>query len=484
MKKNQYVLLLFVWGVFVHGATASAQIGPFFDWAEDVPVWGYEQQVSFLGPIGSYAATEKASFTAVRPLWSHLKSQDAVAHDFLWPLGVYRASQNRQHSRYILWYYYNNVEEQKRSFGLIPILFFKDYREQVLRWGLFPVYGHLNDFLGYDEWRFALFPLYSSTKKLSKKSTSIIWPLINYEVGDKSKRVRFLPFFASNRKDGISLNNSYLWPFFSRYKSLKDNSDDRGWMLWPLVGHKEVEDASTWTYLWPFFSHTIDKDGETNQASYMWPFYQFEQKIVETGLLTKKKELYHKEYFWPFWGVRSKGINDYTFYLWPFGSSLSEESEHGRLKMSTFLPFYYSKDSWDSSGNKKEKFRKVWPFWSKTIKNGQTDTRILDLWPYRNMAPIERNWAPFWTFYRSVKKNGESDQSLLWGAAYKTSTKAGESTWGIFPFYSQKVSVHDAVDDNSAQIESKQDDILLGLIRLTHSRVSKTKIRLFWLFDF
>jgi len=459
-----------------------ADIGtaPFFEWRTDLPALNYNTECIVLGPVGSYAETDNASFRAVRPLWSNLESEDAVAHDFIWPLCISRAGKARQHSRYVLWYNYNNDPEQKKSYGLIPILFFKDYPDHGLRWGLFPVYGSLNDFLGYDEWRFALFPLYSSTKKLSKKSHSFIWPLINYETGDKSDRFRFLPFYAYNHRHGISLNRSYIWPIFNKFESLKEGSDDSGWMLWPLVGHKSVNGNSTWSFLWPFFSHSTGDDGDVNKANYLWPFYQYEDRMVETGLIDKKMVHYHKRYFWPVWGKRTKGANNSSFFLWPLGSSRSESFDDGKTEMDYFLPFYYRKDTWNEAGSKRETYRKVWPFWSSTDRDGRCETRILDLWPYRNMAPIDRNWAPFWTLFHSVETKTEKHWDFLWGLVFGNTGATGEKSWGINPFYRTKTWFQEGVDDNSSKIEYTEDDILLGLVKLTSSKETETRLRLFW----
>ena len=62
-----------------------------------------------------------------------------------------------------------------------------------------------------------------------------------------------------------------------------------------------------------------------------------------------------------------------------------------------------------------ESYTRVWPFWSRLRTPERTHWRVLELNPIRHSAAVERNWAPFWTFYEKTETKTESRWEALWG---------------------------------------------------------------------
>jgi len=57
----------------------------------------------------------------------------------------------------------------------------------------------------------------------------------------------------------------------------------------------------------------------------------------------------------------------------------------------------------------------LWPFvtWQRTPT--YSHLRTLELNPIRYAGGIERNWAPFWTFYERSETAEEIEHDALWG---------------------------------------------------------------------
>jgi hypothetical protein len=61
---------------------------------------------------------------------------------------------------------------------------------------------------------------------------------------------------------------------------------------------------------------------------------------------------------------------------------------------------------------------RLWPFWSTTAGDASGQVRVsrcLELFPIRWVDAVDRNWAPWWTFYEARSNPCYTDHSLFWG---------------------------------------------------------------------
>jgi hypothetical protein len=109
-----------------------------------------------------------------------------------------------------------------------------------------------------------------------------------------------------------------------------------------------------------------------------------------------------------------------TRILWIFFENTELESDKTVEKRLNIFPFWTSesisvKDK--KTGELKEisSYKRLWPFWSKTTKNGLSKERVLELNPIRNSEGFERNLSPFWTFWECEEvMDGYFRHSLFW----------------------------------------------------------------------
>ena len=60
-------------------------------------------------------------------------------------------------------------------------------------------------------------------------------------------------------------------------------------------------------------------------------------------------------------------------------------------------------------------YTRLWPFWSCETKKGLSHHRVLELVPIRHTEGIDRNWAPFWTFWECRDRpDGRTRHSVFW----------------------------------------------------------------------
>ena len=219
--------------------------GPLFDEFDLTLAPGHRTEA--LGPFFYSEEEETQRAWAVPPLLSYTRdpATESKEFDFLYPVMTY----DRYGEQY-RWQFFQVLsfaggptqrETARDRFTLFPLYFQQrssDPNENYT--AVFPFYGHLKHRLFRDDIFFAMFPLYSETRK----------------------------------KDVVTDN--YLWPLFS----LRHGEALHGWKAWPLVGneHKDVTtrtngfgDVTTngghdsFFALWPLFFNTRSGIGTTNE---------------------------------------------------------------------------------------------------------------------------------------------------------------------------------------------------------------------------
>ena len=349
---------------------------------------------------------------ALCPFWSSETVEADGRHaevdttDVLWPV----FTSHRDWWRFCLFTHYQEQQDGGWQFEIMPIWFNGKDVDDGSYWGLFPLWGHHPHILMLNDWDFCLWPLWMRYKTPRSQTRG--------EEGDDwmTSNVVLFPFFHW-RDDGSwgvwplcgvghqreSDHYYALWPI-ATWASYRADRDTGGagysWMFWPLWASIERERESQWMFVPPFFGYAKTPFGSRIRAP--WPFFELERTTAKRRISV----------FPLFEDVRlnrySNGSSERG--ATRFGWKLVElyRGEDGRIEETRVFPF------WTSGGS----IFRVWPFWSseKVDAVGEVvHTRVLELFPIRWVDAIDRNWAPYWTFYESRSNPICTDHSLFWG---------------------------------------------------------------------
>lgn len=383
-------------------------------------------------PFYDNIQTGQGSFFAVRPFYSHTVLEEGELRDFLWPIYSRKSFQKEQTSRALFFWFthrFNTSEETPRQRRwLLPVWFQGRDTNGEDYFALFPLGGTIHEFLGRDTLSFALFPIFGKSQVNEVKTTSLLWPIISHTRGDRIARDRVFPLFGKSVLEGKYEKHFVLWPFWNSANYLYPGDSGKSWILFPLCGRSNMEHEQTLWLLPPFFRFT---DGERRDMLYCpWPFIQ---KI--------DSDWHKKLYIWPLWGTDqySAGLNHRTFLLWPvFWSERSEQENRLKTRRMAVPFFFLERDFAKQPGvPKKEQkqlsiYWKIWPLVSWQSEDGNSRLRMLDLWPVKNSAPIERNWAPLWTLYKRTNTGGTVRKDVLWFAWHSENEAAlNRKEWSL-----------------------------------------------------
>ncbi len=349
---------------------------------------------------------------ALCPFWSS-ETVEADGHhaevdttDVLWPV----FTSHRDWWRFCLFTHYQEQQDGGWQFEIMPIWFNGKDVDDGSYWGLFPLWGHHPHILMLNDWDFCLWPLWMRYKTPRSQTRG--------EEGDDwmTSNVVLFPFFHW-RDDGSwgvwplcgvghqreSDHYYALWPI-ATWASYRADRDTGGagysWMFWPLWASIERERESQWMFVPPFFGYAKTPFGSRIRAP--WPFFELERTTAKRRISV----------FPLFEDVRlnrySNGSSERG--ATRFGWKLVElyRGEDGRIEETRVFPF------WTSGGS----IFRVWPFWSSEKEDAAGEvvhTRVLELFPIRWVDAIDRNWAPYWTFYESRSNPICTDHSLFWG---------------------------------------------------------------------
>lgn len=349
---------------------------------------------------------------ALCPFWSSETVEADGRHaevdttDVLWPV----FTSHRDWWRFCLFTHYQEQQDGGWQFEIMPIWFNGKDVDDGSYWGLFPLWGHHPHVLMLNDWDFCLWPLWMRYKTPRSQTRG--------EEGDDwmTSNVVLFPFFHW-RDDGSwgvwplcgvghqreSDHYYALWPI-ATWASYRADRDTGGagysWMFWPLWASIERERESQWMFVPPFFGYAKTPFGSRIRAP--WPFFELERTTAKRRISV----------FPLFEDVRlnrySNGSSERG--ATRFGWKLVElyRGEDGRIEETRVFPF------WTSGGS----IFRVWPFWSSEKEDAAGEvvhTRVLELFPIRWVDAIDRNWAPYWTFYESRSNPICTDHSLFWG---------------------------------------------------------------------
>ena len=389
--------------------------GPFFEYRRAIGP----------DPSGESLEARLRTFWAFRPFYSQVRAPETEERDFLWPLGTCHRRKD------VLWWRAfflaygdsRDGEASSWSFNLFPLVFCGEDRHFGGYGGLFPIYGVHPHFLLMDDWRFVLWPLWMDYSVKGTGHGAVLWPLVTWKSDDTATAGLWPIFSHARRRES---DHWYaLWPIatWARYDEDRDTSGEgSSWMLWPVCGHVSRARETQWLFVPPFFSWT--RTPHVRRWRLPWPFVD-----VELGTLRNRISV------WPFY----EHLNGFAYantakdksdsankpeertrrYLWLFAEDMELETGETLETRFSVFPFWTSERRYakNPDGTRREiaSFTRFWPFWRSESNRGLVRRRVLDLVPIRHAEGIDRNWAPFWTFWTSEGvEGGSTDHSLLW----------------------------------------------------------------------
>jgi len=364
-----------------------------------------------------------SSFTAVRPFYSrsvNVESRETVT-DALWPLATFHTDQDQLWWRVLMTFGNNrdvNDPDSAWSLGVFPFWFQGRSRLQEDYWALFPLYGHIPRIWLMEDLSFVLFPCYLRYQVADRERAYYLWPIVSrLEEQPGERRTSVFPLYGY--KDTPKEENRYLfWPFWidTVYKETTANPGS-AWMLFPIAGQVTREREQQWLALPPFFSHA--QTDTVDRWRMPWPFVQFE---------TSDRDRSHV--FWPFYGDRLSDDTRYFSGGWLLFSREHSRMPGGRVERMRLFPFYVNESTYatgkDGVEYERESYLRVWPLFTRVRTPRVSHFRTLELNPVRYSGGIERNWAPFWTFYERSVLDNEVEHDILWGIINFRSSKDTE----------------------------------------------------------
>jgi hypothetical protein len=428
-------------GEDLHGRVDSRGLGPLVEWADQ--------------------GVDRPAVRAVRPFFSLENDARTGKEDFdiLWPVAHIRHWKGQTDWRFLTAFYlgpHPTEPSSQYAFWILPVFAMGRNKAGEAYGALFPLGGRVDNWFGRDRMEFALFPLYAHSELNDLRTDHWLWPFVSRTTGDNLYRFRVFPFYGKSEKKGEGESKFILWPFWTSVRRDHPGNRGGGFMLFPFYGHSKTDREESWMFLPPFFRHTVGRN--LTQNIYFWPFYQ-----------TEKSKNLDKLYAWPLYGRRTTADENRRFWLWPFVWKRHEKCPPVAIDKFRVFPLYESEatSSLSAPTNVVERYVSVWPLGSyERKKHDYKRVRCLDLWPFRETAPIERNLSPLWSLYQYEQTPSGSETELLWGAARWGSRTNGASYGSLFPLASWS---HDRGGDTQRGWE-----FLKGLLGYERNETGKT----------
>lgn len=416
------------------------------------------QRTEILGPLFYSRQQETQHQWAIPPLgFSHTEDPavESDAYDFLYPVLTYD-----RYGKETRWQFFqvlgfgggkNPDDNGTRRFTLFPVYFQQRSSDPSLNYtAVFPIYGHLQHRLFRDEIDFALFPLYSKTRKKDVITRNMPYPFFHLREGTGLRGWQVWPLVGREHKDITTDTNGFgekvvngghdsefiLWPFFTR--STNDIGTDtpvRQSALVPFYSlyRSKLRDSTTWS--WPLgVTHTVDREKKYEEWDYPWPFIEFARGEGKT-----------ESRVWPFYSqAHNQSLTD-NWFAWPiykYNRLVSDPLDRERTRICFFL--YSSVNEKNTESGRLFQRRDFFPFytWRKEFDGNQRLQVLAILEPlYPNNKKMERDYAPLYSLWRAEKnpKTGAASQSLLWNF-YRRDTAPGAKKisllFGLFQYQS------------------------------------------------
>ncbi len=347
----------------------------------------------------------------------------------VWPLlYIRRAGDRRDWAAIVAWGRDNNIRDPRSHWSLAVFPFWfqgRDARGRAYA-GLFPIYGRLHEVLGRDDLDFVLFPLWMKSSVNGVVTRDWLFPIVSETRGKGIFRFRVFPFFGRARNRDTFEKKFVLWPFFTSARYDYPTSYGSGYVVFPLWGRLDLSDQQAWMILPPFFRHT--RSERLNSWLAPWPIVQIERGQSD------------KFYLWPLFGYNRSAELERAFLLWPVGWREKLVRDDTVRRRTLVLPFLYHQTVRTRATPARpeivrDRAFRLWPLFSYDRRGAERRWRFPELWPIRDMGPVERGWAPFWSLARGISGAAGRDTDILWGLVRVLRHADGACRTTVFPLW-------------------------------------------------
>lgn len=288
---------------------------------------------------------------------------------------------------------------------------------------VFPVYGHLKNFLFRDEIFFVMFPGYSQTRLKDVVNDNYFFPFYNVRHGNGMHGWQFWPFYGTEHKVvtlvtntwGVETNGGHdqsfiMWPVhFRQNNGIGTDNPEKLRADLPFYATVRSPKRDSTSVLWPFFNWINDRERKYREWEAPWPLIEAAHGPGKTALR-----------IFPFYNHAYNDELTDNFYAWPvykYNSIYAPPLDRRRTRIAFFL---YQNTIEKNTGT--GEFKRRVDFWPFAVYHhnfdGSTSLQLLALAEtfFPDSPGIERNWSPLWSIWRSEKDPaaGKNSQSCLW----------------------------------------------------------------------
>lgn len=389
------------------------------------------ERTEAFGPFWIEQRRETEELVALPPLFS-LTSDAATESrefDFLYPLLTLDRYGTEYRWQLLQLLSFSGGQDQqgggRRRFTLFPLYFQQRGDDPADNYtAVFPFGGTLRGRLMRDEIRFALFPLYSRTRKKDVVTDNYLYPIFHVRRGEGLRGWQVWPLAGSEHKEATRKTNSFgevelvgghekafaLWPVFhDQTTGIGTTNVGRLRAALPFFSWFTSANRDSTTLLWPLFTWTDDREKGYREWDMPWPLIVFAHG---EGKTTSR--------VWPFFSHAESTNQASEFYFWPlykYNRFHTPTMERERTRWLFFLYSDLAEVNWETGARRQR--RDLWPLWTwRRDFNGNARLQLLA--PLEPLLPnnksIERNWSPLWSVWRAETnpRTGARSRSLLW----------------------------------------------------------------------
>lgn len=430
------ILLFFFSGLFCALAAEEVDFGPIF--TRDTDVCG-NQRCRALGPVFESRQDRGGDvMLAVRPFSSYAyeASENIYRHQIIYPVWMAKGKEVEYEWHFCLLCTYHDFDrtdpKAKYRLWLIPLYFQGRSIDGAPYMAIFPLAGSIREFIVFDEFRFALFPLALQTRVNEVKTTAALWPIMSRTTGGGNDRLNVFPLFGYSNLREESKKHYILWPFWTYAHYDRPESPGYSYIIFPFYGRVHLENQTSTMVLPPLFrfAHGTCNDGTNQDLTYCpWPIVQYASGDK------------NKSYIWPLWGKKNIDTSKRWFFLWPLGAYYEHTAPFYRHTRGMFFPILYATstrgpfDKPDRKMDQPRKTLKVWPVFSLVNDTDYRRFVLPSLFPFRDYEAIDRNYSPLWTIYTHSSYKDQREDELFWGLIRLRQSKE-EERFSLFPLVS------------------------------------------------
>ncbi len=448
---------------------------PMAAWFVD-DISGTIEQSQFLGPIIGTQETGEMPYVTVRPLFIHYHNEE----NELWRLHIVPPIFNYfKQGDSVRWDIYQLIRYRKltftqdihpvTNFQIFPIYFSHETgHEATSYWGLFPIYGELQNFIGIPKINWVLFPLYAQFDRgRGETRYAAPWPIIRWQTGPISSGFAFWPLYSQFERENVYHRTSVLWPIY--YRNVDNPHVEEPYLrtgVLPFYALEEGPGVLDETFLFPFFGYRTEFEPrpQYDETRYFWPFF-----VQGRGV---NREINR----WaPFYTYSRTNTWEKRWLMWPFFKHRTREEKGLLIDQQQVLFFVLWRNHQTSLSNPNlpaATMTHLWPFYSE-LDNGA------GLYQFQLFSPLEvffphnqtfRDlYSPLFAIYRLERSpEGQVNRSFLWNLiTARTSDTA------------QKVSIGPLVNWQEDE-ESYEVNVLHGLFSIGRNDEGERTLRMFW----